>query len=328
MTAARIRAWFPESAYFAIWSSSAFLFYLGAFVILFSIIWLLESLNGAGSDSGLVGWTTLALASVVCAALLLRRAGWTILAGLAAFIGVIVFAAWVGSIFDWAGFSPDESDNFFTTDFEPSLLVLEALVVAAALWAIWIFRFPLLVLPVAVIAWYSLVDNVALLTGDPGNDAHAAFAVIVGMLLVVGGIWLDRAGRDPYAFWLHVVGSLTVGGGILELLGNKDLVGDTDWAFVFGGLISLAYIAAARVLSRSNYAVIGAIGVLAVGTYFIQTWYSFISIPFLFEGSGGDDAKWKAALSYMVLGLVLVVLGVLVERGTRLRRRAVSSASP
>lgn len=328
VTAARSRSWIPESAFFAIWSSSAFLFYLGAFVILFSIIWLLDSLNGVGSDSGLVGWTTLALASVLAAAVLLRRAGWTVLAGLAAFVGLIVFAAWVGSIFDWAGFSPDDSASFFHTEFEPSLVVLEALVVAAALWAVRIFRFPLLVLPAALIGWYGLVDNVSLVMGDPGNDAHAVFAVVVGLLLVVGGIWLDREGRDPYAFWLHVVGGLTVAGGILELLGNGDLFGNSDWAWAFGGLISLAYIAAARILARSSYAVIGALGVLAVGTYFVEQWYSFVSIPFLFEGSGGDDARWKAALSYIVLGLVLVALGVLLERGSRYRRRALPTGSP
>ena len=328
MTAARSRSWIPESAFFAIWSSSAFLFYLGAFVILFSSIWLLDSLDGSGHDFGLVAWATLMLVAFGAAALLLRRAGMTILAGLAAFIGLFVFSAWVGSTLDWAGLRPEGNDNFFHTDFELAYLVLEVLTAAAGLWALRVFRFPLLVLPVASILLYGFVDNVSLLTSDPGNEAHAVVSVVAGLLLVAGGIWLDREGRDPYAFWLHVVGGLTVGGGILELLGNGDLFENSDWAWALGGLISLAYIAAARLLARSSYAVIGAIGVLAVGTYFIEKWYSFISVPFLFEGSGGDEARWKAAVSYIVLGVVLVALGVLIDRGNRYRRRALPTGSP
>ena len=317
MTAARIRNWIPENAVRPTWSSSAFLFYLGALVLLVSTVWLLESLNGPASDFGLVASIALAMAAFVAAAVLLRRVGMTILAGLAAFIGLLLFAAWVGSIFDWAGWGPDDSESFFHSDFELVFLVVEALVFAAGLLALRVFRFPLLVLPLALIVFFGLVDNLSLVTGDPGDDAHAVFSIIVGLLLVAGGVWLDRSGRAPYAFWPHAVGGFTVGGGILELLGND------DWGWALGGLIALAYIAVARVLARSTYAVIGAIGVLVVGSHFIEKWYSSISLPFFFEGSA-DAAKWKGPLSYLVLGLILVVLGLIVERGVRLRRRGTS----
>jgi lipid-A-disaccharide synthase-like uncharacterized protein len=309
---ARKRAWIPESAFFAIWSSSAFLFYLGAFVALSSILWLLESLNGSGGDDGIVVWATLALASLVATALLLQRAEQRVLAGLAAFCALIVFAVWVGSILDWSGVSPDETNAFFHADFDPAFLVLEALVVAAGLVALSVFRFPLLLLPVALVAWYGLVDNAALLVGETGNDAHAVLSIGVGLLLVAAGIWLDRNERKAYAFWSHVVGGVAVAGGILELLGND------DWSWALGGAVALAYIAVAALLARSSYAVIGAIGVLVVGNHFIEQWYSSLSIPFLLEASG-NSAEWKGPVSYIVLGLILVVLGVLVERVRRLR---------
>ena len=316
------RGWIPERAFFAIWSSSAFLFYLGTVVALFAVLWLLGSLNGPDSDLGLVGWATLALAALVGVAEWLRRAELPILAGLAAFAGLIVFGAWVGSVVDWLGFGTGNSESFFQPEFEPSLLVIEALIVAVGLAAVRLFRFPLLMLPVALVTWYGLVDNISLLTGDPDDDAHAVVAIVVGLLLVAAAVWLDRTDRAPYAFWPHVVGSVAVGGGILELLGND------DWAWALGGLISLGYIAAARAFGRSNYAVIGAIGVLAVGTYFIEQWYSFISIPFFFEGEGSDEATWKGPLGYILLGLLLVVLGLLVNRGTRARDHRVSYRSP
>jgi hypothetical protein len=318
----RTRGWIPERAYFAIWSSSAFLFYLGTLVVLVAVLWLLESLNGPDSDLGLVGWATLALAALVGIAEWLRRAELPILAGLAAFISLIVFAVWVGSTLDWLGFEPEESGSFFQREFGGPLLVIEAAIVAAGVAAVRLFRFPLLMLPVALVAWYGLVDNISLLAGDPGDDAHAVVAILVGLLLVGAAVWLDRNDRSPYAFWPHVVGSVAVGGGILELLGND------DWAWALGGLISLAYVGAARVFGRSNYAVIGAIGVLAVGGYFIEQWYSFISIPFFFEGDGSSGSTWEGPLGFIVLGALLVVLGLLVDRGTRARGHRVSSRSP
>jgi hypothetical protein len=316
VTVARSRAtWIPERAFFAIWSSSAFLFYLGTVVVLAATLWLFESLNGPGSDIGLVGWTTLALAALVAVAEFLRRGEMPILAGLAAFAGLIVFAVWVGSLMDWFGFAPEDSESFFQREFEFALLVIEALIVAAGLAAVQIFRFPLLMLPVALVAWYGLVDNLSLLVGSPGDDAHAVAAIGIGLLLVAVAVWLDRSDRAPYAFWPHVVGSVAAGGGILELLG------DEDWAWALGGLISLVYIALAGAFRRSSYAVIGAVGVLAVGTYFIEKWYSTISLPFFFEEDASTEPAWKGALGYIVLGLVLVVLGLLVDRGTRLRER-------
>jgi hypothetical protein len=187
--------------------------------------------------------------------------------------------------------------------------------------AVRIFRFPLLMLPVALVAWYGLVDNVLVLIGVTSDDAEAV-AIAIGLLLVAVAVWLDRSDRAPYAFWPHVVGSVAAGGGILELLG------DDDWAWALGGLISLVYIALARAFRRSSYTVIGALGVLAVGTYFIEKWYSSISLPFFFESEGSSEPAWKAALGYIVLGLVLVVLGLLVDRGTRLGPRRGPARTP
>jgi hypothetical protein len=314
VTAARNRAWIPETASFAIWSSSAFLFYLGTFVMLFSILWLLESLNGGGSDVGLVGWASLGLAALVSAAVVLLRAGMSVLAGLAAFLGLIVFAVWVGALEDWLGFFPDQPD-FFSDDFEIGFLVLEAVVVAVGLLALRIFRFPLLMLPVAAFAWFAIADNAAVLVDrTPGEDAHALSATIAGLLVAGAGVWLDRQGRAPYAFWLHVVGGLTAGAGLLELLDHG------DWRWYLAGLIALLYVAAAHVLARSSYAVIGAIGVLWVGSHFIDEWLSTGSFPLMFFSEGpAEEIEWKLPLAYGGLGLILVVLGVLLERGRRLR---------
>ena len=97
--------------------------------------------------------------------------------------------------------------------------------------------------------------------------------------------------------------------------------GDLAWAFV--GLLSLAYVAAAYLLARSSYAVLGTIGILATTTYFSLDGFSLFG-AFLPFGSGvieeGLD-PWQVALSFVAAGLVIVVLGLVEDRVTAFRRR-------
>ena len=306
------------------WSSGAFLVYAGIVVVVIAILLLLESLNGTGDDFGLFGWASLVLAGVAAVAVLLRRAGHDLLPGLAAFVGLIVFAVWVGAFEDWAGFFPEDRDDHFFAEslghLDPGLLLLEAAVLAAGIFALRFFRFPLLVLPVAIVLWYALVDFLSAVF-YAGSDGHALLSIFVGLALAATGVWLDRSGRAPYGFWVHVVGGLAAGGGLLELLGRG------TWRWVLLGLCSLAFVAAARTLARSSYAVLGAIGVLTVGGHFIEEWFSVpppitYVFPFFFFGEGGDTPEFEGFLAYIVLGLILVALGLLVERGLARRKPA------
>jgi hypothetical protein len=322
VTAARLRALIPATAFRAGWSSSAFLFYAGTTVVVIALLFLIEAGNGEGDDFGLFGWATLALAATALTAAFLLRAGHAVLAGLAAFVGLIVFGVWVGAFLDWIGLLPEDREGLFA-EFEGGFLVLEALVVAAGIFALRVFRFPLLVLPVAAVLWYGLVDNLSALF-SAGVEGQSLLSALVGLLLVAGGIWIDRSGRAPYGFWLHVVGGLAIGGGLLELLDHG------AWRWILLGLAALAFIAAAQVLARSSYAVIGAIGVLIVGGHFIEEWFSipppfpyfFFPFYFLFGEDGGDSPEWEGFLAYIALGLILVALGLILERGLPRRRPA------
>ena len=57
------------------------------------------------------------------------------------------------------------------------------------------------------------------------------------------------------------------------------------------GVVSLVYVAVARSLGRSSYAVLGAIGILATTTYFIQDGLAFVGVfvPFFDRRAGGAD---------------------------------------
>jgi hypothetical protein len=140
-----------------------------------------------------------------------------------------------------------------------------------------------------------------------GDDAHAVAVILVGLGFVALGRSMDAGGPSPRAFWLHLVGGVSVGGGVLWFLHTE------DWHWVIVALVALAYISAARVLLRSSYAVLGAIGLTAVASYFIEKWFSLTSlVPFL-AAAPEDVDEWGRPLVYLALGVVLVALGLLVE---------------
>ena len=141
-------------------------------------------------------------------------------------------------------------------------------------------------------------------------------SILAGVGLIAAGVAVDRAGRQPYGLWLHVVGGLAVGGGVLALV-------ESDLAWVFVGLLSLAYVCAAYLLARSSYAVLGAIGLLATTTYFTFDGFSLLGVVLPF-GSGEIEEgldPWQVALSFVAAGLLIVVLGLVEDRITALRRR-------
>ena len=108
-----------------------------------------------------------------------------------------------------------------------------------------------------------------------GNSATAILALLVGLVFVCVGAAYDGGGHHPYAFWLHVVGGLSVGGGILWFWHEH------TWEWLLVLIVSLVYIAVARSLGRSSYAVLGALGLAGTATYFIEKWFSLGSlVPF------------------------------------------------
>jgi hypothetical protein len=303
----------PDDAVRPRWSSAAFLVYAGTVVILFATLGLVAALAAKASGhraAALTGWSALALALAVAAVVLLRRRGRALIAGLASFLAVCFAGTVVGALAAWVGLAPDVGGGPLARGFEPGLYVTELAVIAAGLALLRLVRFPLLVLAVAATLLYGFVDvGTALLGGDSGSGVPALFAAIGGGALVAAGIAADRSGRAPYGFWLHVVGGVGIGEAILYLSDH----GEAGWAAVAIG--SLAYVAAARALARSSYAVLGAAGVLIVSTHWTERWFSARSIVPFFGATGGRPELWQIALAYVGVGLVLVLLGVLARAG-------------
>lgn len=281
------------------WSSESALVYIGAVVALFATTSLLGILGDDHGNAALAGFSALATATALVLALALERAGRLVAAGVLATLAVVFFAVFAGSLENAIGILDDLGGN----DWQPGRLVLELLTIVAALLALRRFRAPLLVLPVAVVFWVALVDL----------GAEKVMSIIVGLILVATGHAVDRAGRKPFGFWLHFVGGLAFGGGVLALVD-----GNAGWILV--GLLSIFYVAGAYAFGRSSYAVLGAIGILATTTHFIQDGLAFVGvfIPLQIGDPEGGIDPWQIALWYIGAGLLILALGLLGDRFARL----------
>lgn len=298
----------PADALRPRWSSASALVYLGAFVVLAATSALLGILGDDHGDWALVGYSLLAVAGALVLALALEQSGHAVAAGVLATLAVVFFTVLVAAVENALGIF-----DFDVDDYQPASLVVEALTIAASLVAILRFRAPLLVLPIAVTVWIAVVDLGSIGSWD---DAGELLSILVGLALIAAGVVVDRAGRDPYGLWLHVVGGIAFGGGVLALVES-----DVGWVLV--GLLSLAYVAIAYLLARSSYAVLGTIGILATTMYFTFDGFSVFG-AFLPFGSGEVDQgldPWQVALTFVATGLVIVLLGLVEDRVTALRRR-------
>jgi MFS family permease len=276
------------------WTSASFLLYAGALVALFAAFAWQGVISGEHSQGAFAGWTVLFYAVAEAVALIMLARGRRLIAGLFAFVAVGLFGVMVSAFFNWFGWLSDD-DAFH--GFHWGNLGVELLILVAAVIALRIFRFPLLVLLVAGVGWFFVTDLVS-----SGGNWSATVTLLFGIALFFRGLGLDGGDSRWYGFWVHVVAGLTIGGALLYWLHSSD----GEWAGIL--IFGLLYILMGSALRRSSYAVLGVIGmVLATGHYSFDATFSFGNV---FE----PPTTWAAPVAYLCLGLFLVLVGMVLHR--------------
>jgi hypothetical protein len=308
------------------WSSASFLVYLGGLTILGAVGSLLNAQADQHGSAGLAGWALLVFLAVTVLALGVRGRGHRVTAGLLALSSVASFVVLLGALLDWFGWLASLSESPFQ-GFRVSVLVLDLAVVVAALVALRVFGFPLLVFVVAAGSWLFVTDLFS-----SGGDWSVVVTLLVGLALLPAAVSVDFGDARPYGFWLHVAAGLTVGGGLLWFFH------DGDWDSILVAIAGLLYIAVGDRLVRSSWVVLGAWGILQTAAHFAAKWSSdvyafslsaFYLFPFVladaFDESGDARANhpWAVALVFAVTGALFVLIALaIVSR----RREAVSGA--
>ncbi|MFO1192890.1 MAG: DUF2157 domain-containing protein [Rhodoferax sp.] len=178
-------------------------------------------------------------------------------------------------------------------------VIMEAGTLAAGTIALWRYRLPFLVMPVAVTLWYVSMDLTPLLLGGDSKDLFSDLRKLVstwfGLALTLLAFWVDMRSREDrdFAFWLYVFGVLTFWSGLTSMDSANEL-----GRFLYG-CINLVMIALGAALSRRVFAVFGGIGVALYLGHLSST---------LFK----DSLLFPVALT--AIGLAVVAAGVLWQR--------------
>jgi hypothetical protein len=302
------------------WSDASFLAYFGGLTILVAAVALLTVEAGEHGTGGFVPWSAIVFAVLTVLALVSRRGGHLVSAGLFALSAVVSFVVFFGALLDWFGWLPPPNGRSFE-GFHFWLLILEFSAVVAATVALRAFNFPLLVFFLAASAWFFVTDLLS-----NGGDWSAIVSILYGLFLLNLAVRADGRGSRIYGFWLHVVAGLTIGGGLLWFFHD----GDFDWIVI--AFVALGYIALGNRLVRSSWVVVAAWGLLQVTTHFAEKWaevqfLAFFPLGLFFFPFFGfyEESKhhtWAAPLAYAVLGLVLIGIAQLL-----VRRRGVAMAA-
>jgi hypothetical protein len=281
------------------WTSGSFLLYAGGLTVLIAAAWSLTYLADHYRSAAFVGWSALVLACLVAIAIWFRRRARRIPAGIFALLSVVAFGVFVGALESWWGWLPDNDEAPFR-GFHLGLLLLELLVLIAAVVALRVFRFPLLAGAVVFVVWWFVTDVVS-----SGGNWSATVTLLVGLAYLPIGVALDGGPRRPYGFWLHVFSGLLIGGALLYFWHTSD----TDWSLIAGA--GVVYVFLAKLLGRSSWAVLGAVGLTLSAAYFAAKWSL---VPYFSDEYGRETHPWAGAVVFAILGFLLVALGLLVER--------------
>jgi hypothetical protein len=263
------------------WTSASFLLYTGGIVIAVSAGVLLAVLADDYGSAAFVGWTALVVLVLGALAFGARAGERPLAAGLFALSAVIALAVLVGAIEEWFGWLARTNAPF--AGFHVSHFVVELTLIAGAVAARHVFRFPLLVLISTASTWFFVTDLLS-----NGGNWSAVVTLLFGLVAMLVGIGVDRV----YGFWVQVVAGLTIGGALLTFWHSSDL----DWILI--ALASCAYVLIASGLGRSSYAVLAAIGLFLTTTHFVLKWFGPKDVGFFSASEPGRP--WAAALSYSV----------------------------
>lgn len=208
-------------------------------------------------------------------------------------------------------------------------IVMELSTLLAGVLMLGRFRYPFLVLPIAVTLWYFGMDVVPALLMQAGTDntgwfSGAAFelrkeiSLAFGLFMLLLAFFVDirSHSRKDFAFWLYLFGLLTFWGA-LSSMGSGQLSGKLIYLLLNFGLVGIG-----AVLIRRTFAVFGGIGIMIVlgdlAWHTFQNSFAFVAVltllGFSLIGGGVWWSKHEVAISIKFRDVLPKDLRDLLER--------------
>ncbi|MCL6268512.1 DUF2157 domain-containing protein [Sansalvadorimonas sp. 2012CJ34-2] len=174
----------------------------------------------------------------------------------------------------------------------------------------WKYRYPFILMPVAVTLWYMSMDMTELFYGfDFTWKERGLVSIWFGFGMILLAFLVDIRSRKTldYAFWLYIFGVIAFWGGLTSQDSNSELN-----KFLYF-CVNLMLIGAGAILVRKVFVVFGAFGCCG---YFGHLAYD------VFENS------WLFPIALALIGLSVIWLGVLWQKNEAVITERIRSILP
>ena len=267
---------------------------IGAMTLFMSLGW--ESFGGLGI---MMVCLIYAVAGIAISNNFARKS-LTIPAGICATFVVCLTPLAVYGLQQWLGMWPDETvykDYHRYIKWHWIYMELATLAVGAVI--AWKYKYPFLVMPIAVTLWYMTMDVTAMLTGgDASWEIRKLVSMYSGLLMIAFAFWVDirTAKKADYPFWLYLFGVLAFWCGL------SSMHSDSEWSKFFYFCINLLMIGVGVLIVRRVFVIFGAIGSCAYFGHLAEH---------VFKES------WLFPITLTAIGLGIIYLGVLWQKHER-----------
>ena len=163
----------------------------------------------------------------------------------------------------------------------------------------WRYKYPFLIMPIAVTLWYMSMDVAAMIVGGrPDFELRALVSMHIGLLMVLVAFWIDFRSQEraDYAFWLYLFGVMAFWGGMTW----QD--SDSELSRFMHFCINIFMILVGVTIIRRVFIVFGAIGACLYLGYLASE---------VFEDS------WLFPIALTSIGLSVIYLGVLWQKNEK-----------
>lgn len=160
----------------------------------------------------------------------------------------------------------------------------------------WKYKYPFLIMPVAVTLWYLTMDITAMISGgDISWDLRKLVSMYSGLLMIGLAFWVDIRSRNKadYAFWIYMFGVIAFWSGLSLQHSDSELS-----KFIYF-CINLLMIGIGVLLIRRIFVVVGALGSCGYLGY-------LASDVFL--------DSWLFPITLTATGFVVIYLGILWQK--------------
>jgi hypothetical protein len=197
----------------------------------------------------------------------------------------------------WLGVWPDES---VYRDYHRYIkwhwLYMELGTLAVGAIVAWKYKYPFLIMPIAVTLWYMTMDITAMISGgDITWELRKLASLYSGLLMISLAFWIDLRShkKADYAFWVYIFGVIAFWGGLSSQHSDSELS-----KFIYF-CINLLMIGIGVLLVRRVFVIFGALGSCGYLGYLASD---------VFKDS------WLFPVALTAIGLGIIYLGVLWKK--------------